>query len=344
MKAVVKFKDGKDGWEIRDVERADPGPGEVEIEVKYVGICGSELHLYHDQHFYIPPVIVGHEFSGVISRVGANVRGWKVGDKVVSENQVGACRACEYCRSGLMHFCSERKPVGYVSNGYWTQYVCRPSWMLHKVPSAVSLEEAALTEPTTVAVSALCERHQIKTGDVVLVQGCGPIGLLAAMVSKAAGAGHIVVTGTSADKEARLPVAESLGVDRVINISEEDIKPYIMEVTNGKGVDVVVEASGAPAAISSAIDVIKKRGTLIAIGEVGDDIVSYRWTTSIFKAVSILFTYGSTYDSWETALKLMSNHKINVKPLITHVLPLERWREGFELLEQKKGIKVLMTP
>jgi len=243
MKAVIKFKDGKDGWEIRDILRKDPKKDEVEIEVKYVGICGSEVHLYHDRHYYEPPVVVGHEFSGVISRIGNDVNDWKVGDRVVCENRKTVCRKCEYCREGLMQLCPNIRAIGYVEDGYWTNYVCSPDWVLHRIPENVTLEEAALTEPTAVVVQAIIEDTPIRACDIVLIQGCGTIGLLAAMTAKAAGA-TVIITGIDVDKKVRLPIAKKLNIDYVFDITSIDLKSKIKEITNGKGVDFIVEASG----------------------------------------------------------------------------------------------------
>ena len=254
MKAVIKFKDGIDGWEIRDVVRLDPNDDEVEIQVKAAGICGSELHLYHDNHFYTPEITVGHEFAGIISRVGKNVKDFKIGDRVVCENLKGNCGTCDYCRIGKPMFCKERKVVGYAENGGWTSYVCMPSRTLISIPENVSYEEAAVTEPCAIATQALCVRESIKPGETVLVQGCGTIGLLCAIVAKAAGAGTVIITGVREDREIRLAIAMDLGIDKIIDVTEIDLKQEVMKITSGKGVDMVVEASGSEKAIESAIN------------------------------------------------------------------------------------------
>ncbi len=344
MKAVVKFKDGKDGWEIRDVQRQDPKPGEVEIKIQAAGICGSELHLYHDNHSYTPPVVVGHEFCGIISRVGEGVKSWKVGDRVVAENHKTVCGACEYCRTGFPVFCTERRTPGYAVDGGWTNYFSTPTRTLIKIPDNVSYEEAALTEPCSVAVEALCERVPVKAGEIVLVHGCGPIGLLNAMVAKAVGAGMVIITGTNVDKDIRLPIANKLGFDRVININETDLKKEIMEITDGRGVDMIVEASGSEAAINSSIGLIRKRGRIVAIGEVAKPEITFRWNDAIFRGCSITFSFGATYKAWKYSLDLMSAGKIDVKSLITHKFPLEKWEQGFKLMDSKESLKVLLVP
>lgn len=345
MKAVVKFKDGKAGWEIRDVPRLDPEDNEVEIQVKAVGICGSELHLYHDNHTYTPGTVIGHEFAGVISRVGKSVEHWKVGDRVVSENHKTCCWECDYCRSGKPVFCSTRRQVGYKENGGWTSYICMPAKLLIPIPENVSYEEASMTEPCTVAIQALCIKAPIKTGETVLIQGCGTIGLINALVAKAAGAGMVIVTGTEVDEKVRLPIARKLiEIDRVINISKENLHEEIMKLTNGKGVDMVVEASGSEKAINSAIDLVRKEGRIVAIGETATSEVSVKWHAAVFKACSIIFAFGAEFEAWRKALQLMGNKQINLAPLITHRLPLAKFEEGFQMLDEKTALKVILLP
>jgi L-iditol 2-dehydrogenase len=344
VRGVVKFKDGKDGWEIREIQRPEPKPGEVEIQVQAAGMCGSELHLYHDNHSYTPPVVVGHEFCGVISRVGEGVTKWKVGDRVVAENHKTVCGACEYCRTGLPVFCAERRTPGYHVDGGWTSYFTTPIRTLIKIPDNVSFEEAALTEPISVAVEALVERVPVKAGEIVLVHGCGPIGLLNAMVAKAAGAGQVIITGIDDDEGLRLSVARELGIDRVININKTDLKKEVMEITNGCGVDMIVEASGAESAINSSFGLIRKRGRIVAIGEAAKPEITFRWNDAIFRGCSIVFSFGSTYKAWTFSLDLVATGQINVKPLITHKFPLDKWEEGFKLMDAKESLKVLLIP
>lgn len=344
MKSVVKFKDGKEGWEIRDIERVDPGKYEVEIEVKAAGICGSELHLYHDNHVYEPPVVVGHEFCGIISRVGSEVKSFKVGDRVISENNKETCGICEFCRTGRAILCNARKSVGYKTNGGWTEYFVTPEKWLIKIPENVDYDEAAMTEPVSVATQALFVKNTIILGDVVLIQGCGVIGIINAMVAKVLGASKVILTGTTADEEIRLKIAKEVGIENVINVDKIDLKKYIMELTGGKGVDVIVEASGSEKAIYGMSDIIKKTGNIVVIGETANSDIPIRWTDLVFKAATVYFSFGSGYDAWSKALYLMENKLINLKPLITHKLQLEGYREGFELLEKKEGLKVILKP
>lgn len=344
MKAVMKVKDGKDGWEIREADRIEPKDDEVEIEIMAAGICGSELHLYHDNHFYTPPVIVGHEFSGRISKTGKNVTKWKIGDRVVSENHKTACWSCSYCRSGQLMFCKNRRSVGYVENGGWTSYICMPEKLLIGIPDNVTYEEASMTEPVSIATQALCIREPIRAGEIVLVQGCGTIGLINAMVAKAAGAGTVIITGTKEDRAIRLPIAKKLGIDYVFDVTEVDLKEKIMALTGDRGVDMIVEASGSEIAINQAVDLVKKTGRIVAIGEAANPKFPFRWNDAIFRACSITFSLGAGYHAWNLALELMAQKKIELKPLITHEISMKDFRKGFEMLEEKVAVKVVMKP
>ena len=345
MKAVVKMHDGVGGWVVKEMTREDPGPKDVEIQIKAIGICGSELHLYHDNHFYTPGTIVGHEFSGVISRVGSEVTEWRVGDRVISENHRTACGECEYCKTGHPMFCKDRKSMGYATNGGWAEYTLMPARLLLKIPDNVTYEEASMTEPCTIVINALCFRAPVQAGGTILVQGAGTIGMLAAMVAKAAGAGKVILTGTEIDREVRLPIARKLKqIDEIIDVSSSDLYQEIMARTDGNGVDMVVEASGAVTAINEAIRLVKKTGRIVAIGEAASEKIEFTWNAAIFRACDITFTYGAEYESWKLALQFMSDGMIDLQPMITHRLLLSEFHEGFKLLETKKGIKVILYP
>ena len=345
MKAVIKQKDGKEGWAYKDVPRHDPASNEVEIEVKAIGICGSELHLYHDNHFYTPGKVVGHEFSGVISRIGKNVKGWKVGDRVVAEMNKGACGKCEFCRKGMPNFCPHGDAVGYDIDGGWAEYYITPENMLFKIPDNVSYEAATIVEPTNVVCQALIVKETVKTGDIVLVQGCGTIGLLSAMVAKAIGAKTVIITGTDQDESVRLPVAREIdAIDHVVNINKQNLSDIVSEATHNKGSNVIIEASGALSAISSMADNLKKTGNIVVLGESPKEEVPIKWNELVFKACTVYFSFGEVYEAWAKAVELMAEGKLELEKMITHKLPLSEYRRGFELLESKEGLKVILYP
>ena len=199
--------------EIRDVPEPSPGPGQVKIEVKAAGICGSDVHLLKgDIAIPIrPPVVIGHEFSGVIVQLGSGVSGWGVGDRVTVEPGLDTCGQCQYCQTGHSHLCKERRPLGFHYNGGFAKYVIAPAQNVYRLPDNVDFIGGALGEPVAVVTHGVIEISRVLPGDNVLVSGVGAIGLLAAQVARCYGA-RVVISGTSADDN-RFRVAKSLGFE-----------------------------------------------------------------------------------------------------------------------------------
>ena len=219
MNALVKLQKGDDFVEFKDIDRPVPGEDEVLIQVKAVSICGSDLHIYHDEHPYWPPIVMEHEFSGEIAEVGSKVTKWKVGDRVVSETRTGNCEICRYCQAGFPQICPEKQPPGIGRDGAMAPYLVMPADLLHCLPDNVTFEEAALTEPTAICVHSLLERTGVKPGEVVVVNGAGPIGLICLQLARIAGASKIIVSGISRSAALKLEKAKKLGADRIVDIS-----------------------------------------------------------------------------------------------------------------------------
>lgn len=344
MRAIVKWKKGDGFVELREVAKPAIDNEDVLIRVKAVGICGTDIHILHDEFNYHPPVIMGHEYSGEIIEVGKKVRGWNIGDRVVSELHTGACRMCRLCRTGNSQICPEKRPIGSGTDGAFADFIKIPSWLLHKIPQGVSFEEAALTEPTAICVHCILEKVGIEAGDFVAILGPGSIGLLSAQVIKSAGPHCVLTTGTSVDVDPRLKVARELGVDYIINVNKEDPVSKVMELTNGRGADVVVEASGSPSAINQAFEMVGRGGRISAIGITKEEKIEVVWNRGIVKGIQVALPFSSGYTSWEKALCLIASKKINVTPLITQCFSLEDWPRAFDLVERGQTIKVLLIP
>lgn len=344
MKALVKYAAGKDNMEIRDVPVPDICEDEVLIKVKFTGICGSDLKILSDEHPFYPPVITGHEFSGEIVDVGSAVDGWKTGDRVVSELHTKRCGTCALCRSGDWHVCKSKRAPGWGIDGAFAEYVKMPAWLLHKIPNNVSFEEAAVTEPVAVAVNAVLERTKVEPGDFVAVLGCGPLGLIAAQLARAVGASTSLITGTERDEGSRLPAARKLGIDYVVNVQKQDPVALVKGLTDGTGADLVIDFAGAQPAILQGFEMVRIHGRFCAVGVPPTDMVEVPWKALIYKGVSVIFNFSSKYSSWKRALQIMSSGKLDVKPLITHVLPMDEWHEGFDLAKRGDAIKVLLHP
>ncbi|HBF37157.1 MAG TPA: sorbitol dehydrogenase, partial [Firmicutes bacterium] len=292
MKALMKVSKGKGNIEIRDVEMPKMKNDEVLIEVKYVGICGSDLHIEADEHPNHPPVILGHEYSGVIKEVGSAVEGWKVGDRVVSELHAGACHQCVLCKTGNAFACPSKHPIGWWTNGTYVKYIAISSWLLHQIPDKLSLFNATLTEPLAVCMNIL-QRAPVAPQSFVAVIGPGPIGILSALAAKAAGAGKVAIVGRNSSLE-RLKLASELGIDYIINNSVQDVESEIRSLTNGMGADLVIETGGTENSVLDAIKAVRKLGTIAALG-VGKGTYNFPWNDVIFKAINIVFSFSANY-------------------------------------------------
>ena len=344
MKALVKKAKGKGQIELLDYPVPPVKEGYVLLRIAAAGICGSDLKIYNDDHPYFPPVILGHEFSGEIVEVGPGVKGWKKGERVVSEVHGLVCEHCRFCLSGEKHVCPSKRALGWGIDGGFAEYVAVPAWLLHRIPEGVSYEEAALLEPMAIAVHGILERAKVEPEDFVVVLGCGPLGLLALQLAKSEGASRVFITGVNQDEKLRLRIAEKLGADRTINVEKEDPVVIVKEMTRGIGADLVVELSGSPGAISQGLRMVRTHGRFLAIGIPVEQEVSIPWKEIIFKAPSVIFHFSSCYSSWERSLSLLERKKVDVNCLISKILPLKDWEEGFRLAKSGEAIKVLLKP
>lgn len=344
MRALMKTDRGPGNLELREIEEPRPRKDEVLIEVAAAGICGTDVHIKHDQTFYTPPIVLGHEYSGKVVEVGDDVTGIEVGDLVVSP-ATAYCGKCYQCKTGHMNRCtSEKKRIlgTSLANGAFARYLTVPEYIIHKIPKGVALKEAAMAEPTACVVHSVIEKSPVTPGDVVVVQGPGTMGLLAAQVAKAMGAGKVIVTGVSADQW-RFDIAKKIGVDLILNVQlDPDPVKTVMDETDGRGADVVIEASGACIACNQALDFVKVAGHVTLLGIRGRPL-NIDLDAIALKELTMSGTWGTLPSTWVTTLRLMASKKVKVAPLITHKIPLDLWEEGFDLMEKQKAIKVLFT-
>lgn len=268
MAAIVHYALEKGSVEWREVLRpVDPADDEVILSTRAVGVCGSDVHQFHNTQSWPvnTPVILGHEFTGIIVAAGKAVKGFREGDRVVSETAAYICGQCAYCRSGEYNLCPYRKGFGYGINGAMADFVRVPGRCLHHVPVGVSFEKASLTEPCCVAFNSTCVQSPIHPGDSVLVLGPGPIGLLCAELAKLSGATWVGVAGLKQDAT-RMKVAESLGVSRTLMGGEEELRDVVKSIGDGLGVNVVIDAAGASAALKTAMAVVRPGGQITKVG------------------------------------------------------------------------------
>ena len=341
MKAVVKTQPGAGHVELRDVPEPQPGPGQVRIAVAAAGICGTDIHILRDEFPSRPPVTLGHEFSGRIDRLGSGVAGLAPGTPVVALTAAVRCGRCRYCLTGNVLMCEQRLSIGHGVDGAFARYVVVPADMVRPVPQGVDLRHAALAEPLAVAVHAVAERSRIAAGDTVLVSGVGPIGLLVLQVALAQG-GRAMVVGTARDGR-RLDLARRLGAEAIVNVDAEDPVAAAREWTAGAGVDVAFECAGAPRSLDACLRAVRRIGTLVQVGLMGRRI-ECDYEQVAMREILVIGTYGSSMMSWPRALALLAQGRVQAAALISDVLPITAWEEGFRKTAAQESIKVLLEP
>lgn len=341
MKSLVKTKLGFGNLEVQSKPEPFPKKDQVKIKVKYAGICGSDIHTYEGDYKVGVPVTLGHEFSGEIVEVGEGVKEFQVGDRVTSETTYYICGKCEYCQTRDYNLCNHRKGLGTQQDGAFAKYVIARKESVHHLPENVDFLSAAMTEPLACTYHAI-EKVKIHEGDLVVVTGPGPIGLLAAQVAKSQKA-TVIITGISNDK-LRLDKAKELGIDYAINTQEEDVKELVKKLTKGYGADVVLECSGAVLAAKQGLDLLRKKGKYVQVGLFAQQDVQFDLEKIIQKEIHVVGSRSQKPDDWEPALTLMSEGKVNAKSLITHVFNITQWEEAYNVIKSGEAIKVLLTP
>mgnify|MGYP005840274853 CR=1 FL=1 len=353
MKALVKPCGERGLRLVHDVPRPEIGPHEVLLRVLAASICGSDIHIYDDDPVFrerVPDgLVIGHEFCGLVEAVGSGVDTVAVGDIVAAESHV-VCGSCFYCLNGLAHICQEITGIGFDRAGGFAEYVAIPAANAFLKPANLSVEVAAFLEPFGNALdTAGCVDLFNKQ---VLITGCGPQGLMALAIAKAAGARRVIATEVSPFRRQLAQRMLSLHTpprqqlqDLVLDASRPDVTDHIFEATDGLGVDVVLEMSGHPAAIADGCTVLKNGGDFVALGLPAQP-VEFDWSNHlVLKGATFHGIYGRhLYQTWFKACALLETGAVQLDALITHYLPLERFAEGFELLKRGQAAKVILYP
>ena len=332
-------------FEVRDVPKPKIAPNEVLVEVKACGICGSDVHgMDGSSGRRKPPIIMGHEAAGVIAEVGDSVSRWRVGDRVTFDSTV-YCGRCHFCRRGDVNLCDNRQVLGvscdeFKRDGAFAEYVAIPELIVVALPDTISYEQAAMVEPVSIAVHAAA-RIPVQLNDTALVVGAGMIGLLTFQTLKARGCGHVMAVDT---KEARLDLARQLGADKCFNPHECDVAEEIAKRTDGRGVDIAIEAVGFAPTVEMAVKAVRKGGSVGLIGNLSPT-VELSLQTVVTRELSL---YGSCASRGEypACLDLIANGTIQVDSLISGMVSLEEAPEWFVRLQsgQENLMKVLIRP
>jgi len=321
---------------------------EVLAEIAYAGFCATDIELLTGEMIHIKngltkyPIIPGHEWSGTIVKVGRNVRGLKVGDRITSDVSLG-CGECDECRRGHYNLCPNREVIGSYRNrqGVFAQYVSVPQRHVYKLPEGLSMEEAALAEPAATAAYAVTKAN-IPAGARVLVIGDGPIGQLAAQLANLEGASKVIMAGSWDEK---LAVARECGIAETVNYHREDVVERAKALTDGEGPEIIIETSGSNSALGSAVQALKPTGRIVAVSWYNGPVVEVAMNTLIVKDAELVGSLASP-NSFGPVLRYMAEGKLKVKPLITHVKPLAELEDVVKLIRAKKEmrIKILLRP
>ncbi len=337
----MKVEPGYDKMLLKTIPELEVQKNQVKIKVAYTGICGTDIHTFTGQYKNSQtPVVLGHEFSGIVVEVGEDVTKIKVGDKVTSETTFVTCGECDYCLEKDYNLCAHRKGIGTQINGSFAEYVISREESVHVLPDAVDLKAAALTEPLACCVHAALEKTVVKKEDKVLIFGPGPIGLLQAQVVKAQGA-FVILAGITKDQK-RLELAKSLGIDVTVDIQKESLEEIVLTYTKGYGVDKLFECSGAVQALNQGLPLVKKKGTFVQVGIFSEKLNLLDQESIIQREITYIGTRSQKPSSWHIALKLLEEKKINTEKMITKIVPLDYWRQGFEAVLSGNEIKVLI--
>jgi L-iditol 2-dehydrogenase len=343
MKALLLSEYSK--LEVAELPRPVAGPDEVLVQVAACGICGSDVHGYDGSSGRrIPPLVMGHEAAGVVAEVGEDVTRFTVGDRVTFDSTV-YCGACDYCLSGQINLCDNRQVVGvstpdFRRAGAFAEFVSVPERIVYRLPDELSFAEAAMLEAVSVALHAVVI-SELKGGETALVIGAGMIGLLILQAARAAGCSRILVADVDAT---RLKLAEESGADATILASGSSMVEEVLQLTNRRGVDLVLEAVGRNETVSAAVDAVRKGGTVTLVGNITPQV-----TMPLQKVVSRqIRLQGSCASSGEypQAIELISNGKIKVTPLITAIAPLSEGAKWFERLHSREPnlMKIVIDP
>jgi len=326
MRQAVMMEPGQ--IEMREVERPSAGPGEVLVRIHNIGVCGSDIHVFHGKHPYTSyPVVQGHEVSGEIAEIGPGVEGLKVGEVVTFMPQV-VCGECYSCKHGMYHICDNLRVMGFQTDGAAQDYFVVPARLIIKVPVGVSMEQAAMIEPISVAAHALGRAGDV-AGKRVLVLGAGTIGNLVAQVARALGAGDTMITDVS---DYRLEIARACGIRSAVNVSQEDLGARLVEGFGPDRADLILECVGSQATIEQAVSLARKGSTIVVVGVFGD---KPRVDLGLVqdRELTLVGTLMYQEKDYRTAVSLLEAGKIELDALITNRYPFEQYLEAYRLID-----------
>jgi alcohol dehydrogenase/L-iditol 2-dehydrogenase len=343
QQGVVQFALEPLAVELREVNVPEIGDTDVLLRVGAVSVCGSDVHQAYNTHSWPVnvPVILGHEFAGTVAKAGRAVTRFSEGDRVVSETAAEVCGECMLCRTGLYNLCPSRKGFGYGIDGAMATYVKVPARCLHGIPDTLPFELACLAEPHAVAYNAMCVNSTIRPGDLVVVLGPGPIGLLCARMAALAGANPLIVVGLTADA-ARLETASRLGATRTVNAQEESVEAVVRGF-NSLGADLVCDASGASRPLDLALALARPDGQVTKVGW-SPDLIPVNINPLVQKNVRLQGSFSHNFPVWERVIHLLDRRLTHPESIVGLTSPLTGWRAAFDAMHEGRVIKSVLIP
>jgi alcohol dehydrogenase/L-iditol 2-dehydrogenase len=341
--AVVHYALAPNAVELREVAVPAIGDHDVLLEVGAVSVCGSDVHQARNTHSWAVdvPVVLGHEFGGTVAQVGGAVRGFREGDRVVSETAAEICGECLLCRTGRYNLCPNRKGFGYGLDGAMARWVRVPARCLHGIPASLPFDIACLAEPHAVAYQSMCVNSTIRPGDLVVILGPGPIGLLCARMAALSGADPLIVAGLSADA-ARLAVATQLGATRTVDVQTEDLDAVVRDYS-GIGADLVCDASGASRPLEIALRLARPDGQVTKVGW-SPDTIPVDVNPLVQRNLRLQGSFSHNYPVWERVIHLLDRGVTRPETIVGLRAPLEDWREAFDAMHDGRVIKSVLLP
>lgn len=359
MKALAKMAYGPDNLQYIDMPLPECGDDDIVLKVKAAGICGSDMPLLYgpdeDKYkSYTYPMIIGHEFAGEVFEVGKNVTRWKKGDRVVSDNTGYVCGHCPACESGNYLLCRERKGIGGDMNGGMAEYVRIPGVVLQrdansiwKLPDNMPYEHAAVMDPICNAYKAVVQEAKVMPGNNVVIFGNGPIGLFCVQIARIINCARIIVITTKRSAPKRNPICEKLGATDYLLADDPDLVEKVKTIGGEDGIAAVFNcASRSANVLPQAVQMLRPGGTFVMLGYTRT-AVSYAEDPADMmghRGIQFIGHMGYDHTSWRNVLALYREGRIDMDPVVTHKIPLSKWREGFEMFTAREAAKVVLLP
>lgn len=338
MKVLAKTQARKGIW-MEEAPVPEPGPNDVRVRIVQTAICGTDIHIYNwnawSQRTVPVPMILGHEFAGIIEEIGSEVQGLGVGDRVSAEGHI-TCGHCRNCRAGKRHLCRNSIGVGVHRPGCFAEYLVVPAFNVFPLPDAVSDEMGAILDPFGNATHTTLSFDLV--GEDVLITGAGPIGIMAVAIAKHVGARFVVITDQN---DYRLNLAKALGATRAVNITRKTIDRTVKDLGMKEGFDVGLEMSGSPDAFRDLITTMNYGGRVALLGLPPDEI-PVDIAQIILKGLILKGIYGrEMFETWYKMITMLQSD-LDISPVITHRFPASRYKEAFEVMDSGLSGKVLL--